>query len=250
MATDPTKYAERIAALLAKAQDPAATPAEAESYTAKAEELMVRWGISDAMVNAKREGEKAEKVIEERFTVAGLNSLALVELAFSVGRGLGTVRILKARDGSQREAQRIYVIGHESDVKRYRTLYDSLVLQAMAARDAWWKEENKTTRYTQYAGRLARRQFVMSFGHTVGARLAATRKTEEDKAVKYTKSTELVLRDRQAAVDDWMARMYPKLGKGRAIAGSHAGRAAGQEAGRKANIGQTSVGGSGKAIDA
>ena len=53
-----TDYAAKIEKLLAHATDPATTPEEAEEYTRKAEDLMVRWGVSDAELAEKRRKQK------------------------------------------------------------------------------------------------------------------------------------------------------------------------------------------------
>ena len=45
---DQNKYADKIAGLLRKAEDPAATSAEAEAFFAKAQELMTKYAIDEA----------------------------------------------------------------------------------------------------------------------------------------------------------------------------------------------------------
>jgi len=45
---------ERVRKLLAKAEDDSVTPAEAEALTAKAAELMARYGIDRALLAAAR----------------------------------------------------------------------------------------------------------------------------------------------------------------------------------------------------
>lgn len=234
-------YASKIASLLAKAEDPAATPAEAESYTAKAEGLMVRWGISDAQVDEKRrKGKKAgEKVIEHTFVIKGSWARGLMYLAFAVSRGLGTVRALKSAVRGSTMDQRIYFIGFESDVARAITLYESLALQALAARDVWWNGWDRRRQLSANERFLAKRQFLASFAQTVEERLTATRAGVE---AEVEPGTALVLVDRGEKVDAWLAEKYPKLGNGKASRGSFHGSREGREAGQRANLGGTQVG--------
>lgn len=239
MSTTPD-YASKVAALLAKANDPAATPEEAETYSAKAEALMVKWGISDAELDAKRKGQRkaAEKIVEVNWIIKGADGRTLNRLAFAIAQGFGNVRCLQASVYGSTMDKRVYFIGHESDVARAKALYESLAVQASHARGVWFSALDKTG-MTGNDKFLAKRQFVWSFSDAVQLRLTATRKAAEG---EVTKSTELVLVDRAAKVDDYMATAYPKLGKGRASNGSDEGRAAGRAAGQRANLGGTQVG--------
>lgn len=233
-------YAAKIAALLTKAEDPAATPAEAESYTIKAEALMIKWGISDAELDSRRRGRnKREDIVEVKLPFTGLHAQARARLVWNVANGLGLRSLKSARSNGDQVS---YLIGHQSDVDRAITLFNSLVVQQDAALEAWWKGEDSPRRYlSQYDGRKARRQFQVSFGDAVDARLRRTRRAAEQET-KGT-GTDLVLVDRKAAVDSWLGEKYPKLGTARGISGSAFGRVAGREAGQRANLGTTAVGG-------
>ena len=50
----PDKLLDRVRKLLAKAEDESVTPPEAQALTAKAAELMARYGIDRAMLAAAR----------------------------------------------------------------------------------------------------------------------------------------------------------------------------------------------------
>lgn len=244
------QYAEKINALLTKAADPAATPAEAESYTAKAEHLMVKWGISDALLDAKRKGQRkaAEKIIEKRVRLHGSFVRAEVSLGFAAGLGLGNVRVLKSNGarGEGTMVQYVWFIGYESDVNRAVTLFESLQLQVISARQHWWRTFDEKAHMTNNEQYLAKRQFIISFASTVQARLTAQRSALVEEASK-DKSTALVLVDRNEKVDEYLESNY-KVGKGRGInGGSYAASTAGRAAGAKANLGGTQVGGGGKA---
>lgn len=242
-------YAGKIAALLAKAEDPAATPAEAEAYTQKAEALMVRWGISDAELDSRRRGKnKREEVVQVKLSFTGLHALSRVYLAWNVANGLG-IRGLKSK--GWKDTQHAYLIGHQSDVDRALTLFNSLCVQQDAALAAWWKSEDAPRHLPQYEQRKARRQFQLSFGSAVETRLRRIRREAEREFTTEHKGTgtELVLANRQEAVDSWVKEQYgDKLGSARGIQGSAYGSAAGRAAGQRANLGQKGVGGAKGAI--
>lgn len=234
-------YEDKIAALLRKAEDPAATPKEAQAYTEKAEHLMIKWGISDAIIEAKRSGQaghSAEKIVERRLHITGYFCRGEIHLGFAAGRGLGKVRVLKANGRGSSTEQYLYFIGFESDVSRVISLFESLRMQVTAARTAWWKNYTDKDYMTNNQQFLAKRQFIMSFASEVERRLVAMRTTEEE---KVEPGTALVLVDRSAKVDDWMSENYPRLGHGRQINRSSAGASEGRAAGRNANLGGSEV---------
>ena len=65
-ATSTDKRLEKVRKLLALAEDPAATPHEAETFTAKAAELIAAYGIDEALLAATKPNEKN---IEKRVMV-------------------------------------------------------------------------------------------------------------------------------------------------------------------------------------
>lgn len=249
--TTTEKYEDKIAALLAKANDPAATPEEAETYSRKAEELMVRWGISDALLDAKRRGQRkaAEKIIEKRIRLSGSFVRAEVLIGFAAGRGLGNVRVLKSngRPSEGTMVQYVWFIGFESDVQRAVTLFESLRLQAAAARLHWWRGFEDKAIMTNNQQYLAKRQFIASFAQTVEARLVEMR-TETVEQAAQDKSTALVLVDREERVNEFVSANY-KVKAGRGINGGNLASAiAGRRAGREANLGGTEVEGGRKKL--
>lgn len=236
-------YAAKIKALFVKAEDPATSPEEAEDISAKAEELMVKWGIDDAMLADKRRKQKkaAERIVEKRVRFSGPMCRGEVYLGFAVAEGLG-LKALKS-NGTKAEGtmvQYVYLIGHESDVARAELLLASLQLQCIAARQAWWKGYENRKELSANQAFLAKRQFVIGFATVVLSRLTALRvhTTETVEA-----STALVLVDRAGQLDDWMDANYPKLKNGRGISwGSGDGHRAGVKAGSEAAVGGSEVG--------
>lgn len=236
-----TPILEQIALMLAKAES--TTPAEAEMITKRAEKLMVRHGIDEAMLQASKTGKaaKTEDIVEKRVTFkSGSYGPAYIRLAQSVASGLGAVRMLQA---SYRGSYTAYLIGHESDVDAAIMLIDSLKVQADSAMASWWANTGKYE--LEWGGRQeqwkARRQFIISFGYAVQTRLIETRRqtVKEMEAETGATGTDLVLVSRKELVDARVGQMYPKLGKARGIDGSSAGRAAGNAAGQRANLGKS-----------
>lgn len=88
---DRDRRAEKIRALLAKANDDAATPAEAESYTAMAMRLMAKWDIAERDL-------RDHTPIEERsldFTMFGRAQAGVARLAIRVARVFGCTGLLR-----------------------------------------------------------------------------------------------------------------------------------------------------------
>lgn len=241
--SDEPDYAAKIAALLAKAEDPAATPAEAETYSRKAEQLMVKWGISDAMLAARGGHAKAEKIVEKRHTIHHRYYQAEVYLWHHIAQGVGTVRVLK-RDAYNHTSY-LYLIGYESDVSRVEMLARSLWMQANAALKVWWKEY-KATPTGQIRTKSSevfkdRREFFLGFGSRVQTRLREMYRVEEEAGEP---GTALALVDRGKQVDVHVEEKYrpKKGGTGMQASGAYQGRMAGDRAGSRADLGNRNVG--------
>src|SRR5688572_5573226 len=73
---------DKITKLLAKAES--TTPEEAEALTAKATELMMRWSIDEAVIEARRVGAgKVDQVVEKKIWVSGIYWKANRDIAFA-----------------------------------------------------------------------------------------------------------------------------------------------------------------------
>ncbi|MFG1709161.1 hypothetical protein ACFLIM_38820 [Nonomuraea sp. M3C6] len=94
----------------------------------------------------------------------------------------------------------------------------------------------------------ARKSFMAGFASRVGEKLREANKAATSSAAHVEgRSTDLVLRDRKAAVDDYFDRMTPNTGniKARKV-GDTAAYYAGREAGDRADLGGTRVGSGGQ----
>src|SRR5689334_2639477 len=127
---------DTVRKLLAKA-DGAATPAEAEVYTAKAVELMARHGIDEALLGAA--APHRDEVATCRIPVADPYSAGKARLLAWTASALRCRAVLHETGGGRVAA--VTVLGFASDRARVELLYTSLLLQAsteMAVlRPAW-----------------------------------------------------------------------------------------------------------------
>lgn len=239
MIEDRKKFADKIGKLLAKAES--TTPEEAELLLQKAQELMSRYSIDEAMVQAARGIESAEKVVEERITYTGI----FKDAAFDIGRALcepNECRHLISRQGNKTA---LVVIGFEGDVSRVKMLDSSVQIQARGALLKWTKDQDRTF-MSGMQWYKARREFLFGFAEGLRAQLWAAHAS----AVKAAKadekpspdgpssgSVELVLRDKKQRVTDWIDQTYGKLGSTsrRYSSGGYAARDAGSTAGRRAD---------------
>ena len=114
---------ERVRKLLAKAEDDSVTPAEAEALTAKAAELMARYGIDRALLAAARPetDRPADRMIDVTEPV-GRRARA------PAGRA-GHRAALPVRTAAGADRERVHVFGYASDLERAELLYTSLLVQ-------------------------------------------------------------------------------------------------------------------------
>lgn len=233
----------KIAGLLAKAER-TTNEHERDAFNAKAEELMIKYGIEQAELQAAGKV-KAEDIIEIKLEFGGIYAVIMPTFAWYVTQSLGNLTLLRAKswDGKTHYA---HVIGHKSDVEAAQLLINSLQLQAMSGMKRWWKTFELRPLLSGMEAYKARREFIRQFGRGAAERIREERRTEE---VEVSTGAALVLASKQEAVDKFVQDNY-SVSKGRGGAqGSAFGGAAGRAAGRQANVGTTSVGGSRKALN-
>ncbi len=114
----------RVRKLLAKAEDAGVTPAEAQALTAKAAELMAKYGIDRALLAARRPetDRPADRVIDVDNPWARVQAHLLCGLASA----LRCQCVILPRTGP---GSRIHVFGYSSDIERTDVLYTSLLVQ-------------------------------------------------------------------------------------------------------------------------
>lgn len=230
---------EKIKKLLRLAER-AGTEAEGEAARNAAMRLMTKWGIEEAMLGDISEKQEAivtkftapfpKQFIKPRTAVAG-----------NVVRGMGGLHIWISGD-------LVAVMGFESDVDRALAFIPSILLQADHEMARWWRGYEYRSQMTAAQAKVAKRNFLFGFGRVVQDRLTSMRAEEvvesDRTAAAGTKSTALVLRDRQAAVDDaFNDQVKGRLRSARGLKSSLHGGAAGREAGARARLGGDALGG-------
>lgn len=235
------KYAEKIAGLLRKAES--TTPEEAETLVEKAQELMAKYAIEQAMVDAKR-GVVREKVVEKRVVYGGSYSHAHYELG-SVIAVVNDCRVLRSKTKNQHT---LYVIGFESDVDRAIMLDTSLQIQMEVALRAARRSGAVRSEYWMTAMDKFKenRTFKFGFADGVAVRLHRAKQAGRDEYVRdtgeagVTDSMALVVRSRRDQVNDWVDKTYGQLRSGRHTrlsSGSGSAHSAGHAAGMSADTG-------------
>ena len=248
-------WARRIDGLLRKAES--TTPEEAEQLIAKAQELMTKYAIDEAMLEARRRaaGKASDFIVEEEFVMTGSFRVAFGNLCYYLIQYNDCKAVLlqdspRTVDGKLfKQTYILKVTGFKQDIDRIRLLYTSLQLQAIRFEGQWWKANRD--RYVNYKrqGFLDRRQFLFAFADTVGSRTGeGYRKGKQQAEKQHGTVMELVLRDKSQMVLEEYEKRYPNLRsrKQRQAGGSLDSHLAGTEAGSKADIGSTKLSGGGK----
>ncbi|MCU1496179.1 MAG: hypothetical protein JWM47_132 [Acidimicrobiales bacterium] len=230
-------WLNRVDALLAKAGS-TEFPEEAEALVAKAQELMARHAIDDAMLAAagRRTG---DTVTSELVVVTAPYATAKAALLGAVARANGCQCVMSPAGAG---GQRCVVLGFSSDLASVRTLFASLSVHAVRTMLATEVPPFDTPR-------RFRRSFLLAFSFRIGSRLeaaaaAARAAAEADGATGVS----LVLADRSAAVVDAMNEKYPKLRTARFTSSSSAGIISGRAAADRAGLGQHGLAGHDRAL--
>jgi hypothetical protein len=242
--TDP--ILAKVRKILAKAEDPATTAEEAESYTAKAAELIATYGIDRALL---AQSDPTSDVVGDRvidlhppyaLDKAGLLAVVAVALRCQAVR-----REDRTSDGKRIA---VHLFGFGSDLERVEVLFTSLLLQAGG--------QLARTPVPPWEGAAAfRRSWLAGFTAAIGERLReaerrAERSAEQDQraagAAASGRSVAVVLADRGVSVHEAMHAAYPRLGTARRRTLTGSGGRAGRAAGQRADLGGPRFGGSGR----
>jgi hypothetical protein len=229
-------WLRRVQALLAKAESTEFT-AEAEALLAKAQELMTRHAIDEAML-AATDGRAA--VIEAETVVipvpyASAKASLLAQVA--PANGCRCVRI-----GGSRGPNRCVLVGFRGDLARTTTMFGALSMQAVRAM-------LQTPVPPDAGARSFRHAFLLGFARRIGERLAAAQATAvADAEAEGGSRLALVLADRQAQVDQAFAGRFPSTTTSYRRSSSHFGARAGWAAGGRASLARGDLAGDGRAL--
>jgi hypothetical protein len=232
---------DRVRKLLAKAEDEGCTEAEAEALTAKAAELMARYGIDRALLGALHPGsdKPADRVIELDNPWAGVK----VHLLGGVAGALRCQSVILGRRGP---ASRVHLFGYESDPDRVELLFTSLLVQMHRA----LAQQVVPGAYGE--AKAWRRSYMLGYASAVVARIRAAEDAAVTKATAGEQQgqpgTALVLADRALVVKTRLQQAYPRTRQTRTTY-TGSGYRDGHAAGQRADIGGARVGGgSGRAL--
>ena len=244
MSTTPLE--DKIAALLRKAEC-TDNEHEASAFFAKAEELMIKYGIE----NVTTAEAKAEAVETQKVTVFDPHYVRQVDLAARVARGFNckvfysrSFQDAKGKYRNRSVSATVTFVGFPSDLRRAIDLFTALNLQMPLALLNWKRsDEAKNQRYAGYSDHTLNHSFMIGYLNRVGSRLQETLRAAKQEMAPMGSSTALVLVDRTKAVDSFMDDL--NLGKRRATSrGTNSvAYGAGSAAGSSANLGGTGIGG-------
>jgi len=245
------EVAEKVRKLLTQAEDPAATPEEAQAFTMKAQQLMTKYAIDLAMIT---DATRADKVVARGWAVHGPYAAHKISLANAVARTNDCRAIYSDRPGGTKHLE---VVGFPADVDWVQALSRSLEVQLTAA-----LANAVRTKPADVHGRTYAVGFVQGFVAEVAARLQRARRravaeAEADitrgdgpagadaTATGGGRSVALVLVAKARQVDDEFTVRHPRS---RTVyqqvrLRSWSGYAPGRDAGRRATLARGSLGG-------
>jgi len=218
---------DRVRKLLAKAEDEGCSAAEAEALTAKAAELMARYGIDRALLGALHP--ETDKPGDRVFTLAN----PWGDIKRHLLAGLATALRCQCVQTQTEQGTRLHVFGYSCDLERADILFTSLLVQMARA---------LAQQAAPGAGvRAWRRSWMLGYCAAVVARVRAAEEAAVASAPAAApeaggSSAALVLADRSLVVRRQVAAAYPRLRKSR-ITYSGNGYGAGYREGQKADIG-------------
>jgi hypothetical protein len=237
MSTSNNDLLDRVRKLLAKAEDEGCSPAEAEALTAKAAELMARYGIDRALLGALHP--ESDKPADRVFTFAN----PWGDVKRHLLAGLATALRCQCVQTHSPAGTRLHVFGYGSDLERADILFTSLLVQMARAL------ARQRVPGSGGAARAWRRSWMLGYCTAVVTRVRAAEEAAvaaapdepADAADGTGQSAALVLADRSMVVRRQVAAAYPRLRKTR-VTYSGGGYGDGYREGQKADIGGAKLG--------
>ncbi|AFV51215.1 hypothetical protein ST20ES_86 [Mycobacterium phage 20ES] len=240
------KMQDRVAKLLRQAEDVVGTPEEAV-FQAKAFELMAKYGLEMAQVEATKNGLDMTEMPDAIKWVARVSGKYVAQQALllhGIARALHCKTVYRTVAGTKE--QEVFVFGMERHIERVKFLWDILRPQMLRLVNEVRPETmHHRTRYDWQTGsyktvsgagqvKSYRRAWIAGFAQTIGERVRA----EESKAVESAGGGALVLyRDDKARAQAELARVFPRVRTERSRTNyNSSGYAHGQRDGRNASM--------------
>ncbi|HXW45671.1 MAG TPA: DUF2786 domain-containing protein [Streptosporangiaceae bacterium] len=224
---------DRVRKLLAKAEADGVTLEEAQALTAKAAELMAKYGIDRALLAARRPetDQPASRLVDIYNPWARVQAHLLCGLA-----GAMRCQCILLPSG---QGQRVHMFGYASDIERADVLYTSVLVQM------WRGLIGAEVPARASSVRAWRRSWLLGFAAAVIARVRAAEERAERTATATSAgphgSAALVLADRSVVIRRNVATAYPVTRTAR-LTYTGSGFGAGYRQGERADIGTGRVG--------
>jgi hypothetical protein len=227
------KLLDRVRKLLAKAEADGVTPEEAQALTAKAAELMAKYGIDRALLAAQRpETDRPDSRMVDIY-----NPWARVQAHLLCG--LASAMRCQCILLPSGEGQRVHMFGYASDLERTDVLYTSVLVQM------WHGLIATSVPARASSVRAWRRSWLLGFAAAVTARVQAAEEGAEAAAVAAPSgphaNAALVLADRSLVIRRNVAAAYPVTRTAR-LTYTGSGFGAGYKQGERADLGTGRVG--------
>ncbi|MEQ7008381.1 DUF2786 domain-containing protein [Actinopolymorpha sp. B17G11] len=226
---------ERVRKMLALAEDPAATPAEAEECTRKAAILMAKYSIDAATVAPAGAHDHVDnRLVHVPGPFASDKALLLVCIADAL-RCSHLWKPTMTEDGKQLF---VHLFGHTTDLEQVDMLWTSLLVQSQHAMAMATPRRGESKA-------AFKRSFLSGFAMGVKERLEGAEREATARATTTTRdgrSAAMVLTDRKALAQRAMREVYPNTRR-TGVSRSGSGGFAGHAAGRNANMGGGQVSG-------
>ena len=228
-----SRLLDRVRKLLAKAEDESVAPPEAQALTAKAAELMAKYGIDRALLAAQRP--ETDKPANRMLDIDNPWGRVKAHLLCGLGSSLRCQAILL----SASTGTKVHVFGFQSDLERLDVLYTSVLIQM------WHGLTGAEVPSWSRSPRAWRRSWLLGFVAAVIARVRAAEQRAEQAAAAAPDGASgraaLVLADRSMVIRQNVAHAYPHTRKAK-ITYTGTGYGAGYDQGKRADIGTGRVG--------
>ena len=219
---------DRVRKLLTKAESDGVTAAEAQALTAKAAELMAKYGIDRALLAARRP--ETDRPADRKVDIDNPWARVQAHLLCGVAAAMRCQCVLLPRPDP---GTRIHIFGFASDIERTDVLYTSLLLQMWqglgTAQIPGWSR----------SPRAWRRSWLLGFISAVVSRIRAAEQDATTRAASPAAEGErmtLVLADRRQVIMRNIEHAYPVTRKTQ-MTYSGSGYGAGYTEGQRADIG-------------
>lgn len=238
------KWLDKVEKLLAKANR-AGTPEEAEAFYTKAQELMVRWSIDEAML--QKAGKSQDELVTEHVEMKRSGLFKTYVRLWSEIAKANDVKILMYSPGDWR-VPGVDLIGWKSDVDKVKMLYASFMIQSQRERNKSIPDYMRQGERWSNSAEVARwrKSFQIGYASRIGRRLREAKARTQTEVVTNSKASsgmELAIKDRSEAVKDYFNSIPSHKGRNSSMKLDYEAMGSGAAAADRADLGQDRMGG-------